>query len=240
MKVLEVNPRQWSILRNLLLKWLFAFLVVNVILLYFYQSVWKLVFLFLYQYAPDIKIISTSLYQPFSLTLKLSLFFSFVITSPYLFYQSWMYIKPALYPQEKFRIMIIFLLLLMTVIFFQILSLCFIMPLTLSFFTSFNNSIVEAYVDLKSLVDFTLLLQEAFLVLSLWPFILYFLLEWNVVNRDFLRKQRGVVYLSSFIIGMFLTPPDVLAQCFFAVPMILGYEIIVFFTRNNKTVVVGN
>ena len=133
----------------------------------------------------------------------------------------------------------IFWLFLITVLFFQIVSLCCIVPLTLKFFTRFNNSIIEAYVDLNSLVDFTLLIQESFLVLSFWPFILYFLLEWSVVDREFLIKRRDLVYLSSFIIGMFLTPPDVLSQCFFAVPMILGYELILFLTRN-KIVVVEN
>ena len=43
-------------------------------------------------------------------------------------------------------------------------------------------------------------------------------------DRDKLGKARPYVFLSAFVVGMLLTPPDVISQTLLAVPVYLLYE----------------
>ena len=52
------------------------------------------------------------------------------------------------------------------------------------------------------------------------------MLIWSgLVSIQTLQKQRPYMLLGAFVIGMFLTPPDVFSQTLLAVPMYLLYEV---------------
>jgi sec-independent protein translocase protein TatC len=46
-----------------------------------------------------------------------------------------------------------------------------------------------------------------------------------------LAKARPYVFLGAFILGMFLTPPDVISQTLLAVPVYLLYELGIIMSR---------
>ena len=46
-----------------------------------------------------------------------------------------------------------------------------------------------------------------------------------------LGKARPYVFLGAFVIGMLLTPPDVISQTMLAVPVYLLYELGIFMSR---------
>ncbi len=46
-----------------------------------------------------------------------------------------------------------------------------------------------------------------------------------------LVKKRPYIVVGAFVIGMLLTPPDVISQTLLAVPMWLLFEVGVFFSR---------
>ncbi|MDH5215364.1 MAG: twin-arginine translocase subunit TatC, partial [Gammaproteobacteria bacterium] len=46
-----------------------------------------------------------------------------------------------------------------------------------------------------------------------------------------LGAARSYVFLGAFVIGMFLTPPDVISQTLLAVPMYLLYEVGILMSR---------
>ena len=46
-----------------------------------------------------------------------------------------------------------------------------------------------------------------------------------------LSKKRPYVVLGCFVVGMLLTPPDVISQSLLAIPMYLLYEVGLFFGR---------
>jgi sec-independent protein translocase protein TatC len=51
------------------------------------------------------------------------------------------------------------------------------------------------------------------------------MLIWSgLVSVKSLKAARAYIFLGAFVIGMFLTPPDVLSQTLLAVPMYLLYE----------------
>ena len=52
------------------------------------------------------------------------------------------------------------------------------------------------------------------------------LLVWTgMVTTEKLKSVRPYVFLGAFVIGMFLTPPDVISQTLLAVPVYLLYEL---------------
>jgi sec-independent protein translocase protein TatC len=52
-----------------------------------------------------------------------------------------------------------------------------------------------------------------------------FMLVWSrLVKVQTLAKARAYVFLGAFVVGMFLTPPDMFSQTLLAIPMYLLYE----------------
>ncbi len=52
------------------------------------------------------------------------------------------------------------------------------------------------------------------------------LLCWTgVTTPESLKRKRPYILVGAFIVGMFLTPPDVLSQTLLAVPMYLLFEL---------------
>jgi sec-independent protein translocase protein TatC len=56
----------------------------------------------------------------------------------------------------------------------------------------------------------------------------------EIDNVDFLKKNRKYAIPLIFIASAILTPPDVITQLMAAVPLIILYEIGIFFTRLTK------
>jgi sec-independent protein translocase protein TatC len=52
------------------------------------------------------------------------------------------------------------------------------------------------------------------------------LLCWTgFTDVDSLRKKRPYIIVAAFVIGMLLTPPDIISQTMLAVPMLLLFEV---------------
>ena len=57
------------------------------------------------------------------------------------------------------------------------------------------------------------------------PIIIILLLVSNVVTVSKLKSARPYVFLGCFVVGMLLTPPDVISQSLLAIPAWLLYEL---------------
>jgi len=53
----------------------------------------------------------------------------------------------------------------------------------------------------------------------------------GITTRESLASKRPYVVVAAFVIGMLLTPPDVISQTLLAVPMWLLYELGLLFSR---------
>jgi sec-independent protein translocase protein TatC len=51
------------------------------------------------------------------------------------------------------------------------------------------------------------------------------------VNPDNLAKKRPYVFVLCFVVGMLLTPPDIISQALLAIPMWLLFEVGILFGR---------
>ena len=60
------------------------------------------------------------------------------------------------------------------------------------------------------------------------------LVKIHKIDRNSLKKFRKYYIILSFIIGAIFTPPDIFSQIFIAMIMIVFYEIILLFIREDR------
>ena len=63
------------------------------------------------------------------------------------------------------------------------------------------------------------------------PIILVTLVKFRWVQLKTVEKNRPYLIVISFVLGAILTPPDVISQILLAAPMILLFELGIFFSR---------
>ena len=90
----------------------------------------------------------------------------------------------------------------------------------------------------RSYLDFVLKLLFAFGVAFEIPIAAVILISTGITTPDNLAKKRPYIIVGCFVLGMLLTPPDIISQSLLALPMWLLFELGVYFgriiTRNRK------
>jgi sec-independent protein translocase protein TatC len=85
--------------------------------------------------------------------------------------------------------------------------------------------------DINKYLDFVLVLFIAFGLAFEVPVATVILVLMGIVSPETLAKNRQYVFLGCFVVGMFLTPPDVFSQTLLALPMYCLYEAGIFMAR---------
>jgi sec-independent protein translocase protein TatC len=85
--------------------------------------------------------------------------------------------------------------------------------------------------DISSYLDFVLKLFFAFGLAFEIPVATLLLCWTGATTPDSLRAKRPYIVVGAFIIGMLLTPPDVISQTLLAVPMLILFELGLLFSR---------
>lgn len=169
--------------------------------------------------------IATKLTATLTAPLKLTLVVAVLLTIPLLLYQVWAFIAPALYRQERryvWCLLVLSSLLFYLGIFF---AYTIVLPLVSAFFIQQAPLGVEIRPDVTQYLDFALRLCFAFGITFEMPILTALLIMTKVVRPYQLRKKRAYVVVGAFVIGMLLTPPDVVSQILLAVPLWLLFEL---------------
>jgi len=110
-----------------------------------------------------------------------------------------------------------------------------VFPLIFAFFTSIGPSGVTVMTDINRYLDFVLKLFFAFGVAFEIPIAAVILIWSGVTTPDNLAKKRPYIVIGCFVIGMLMTPPDIISQSLLAIPMWLLFELGIFFGRLIKS-----
>jgi sec-independent protein translocase protein TatC len=168
--------------------------------------------------------IATDVAAPFFAPFKLTLVLAFFIAIPYVLYQIWAFVAPGLYKHEKRLISP--LLFSSTILFY--LGICFayyvVFPLVFGFFANASPEGVQVATDINSYLNFVLKLFFAFGLAFEIPIAVVLLCWAGVTSPEDLKAQRPYIIVGAFVVGMLLTPPDVISQTMLAVPMLLLFE----------------
>ena len=150
---------------------------------------------------------------------------SFFIAIPYVLYQVWGFVAPGLYRNEKR--LVAPLLLSSTLLFYAGMAFAYfvVFPIAFAFFTSVAPEGVTVSTDISSYLNFVLKLFFAFGVSFEIPIAIILMCWTGVTDAKSLRAKRPYVVVGAFVVGMLLTPPDVISQTLLAIPMWLLFEV---------------
>ena len=212
-------------LRTRLLKMVVAVLVIFICLVPFADTIFTLAATPLMARLPEgTSMIATQVASPFLTPFKLSLAVAVFLAMPILLYQAWAFVAPGLYKHER-RLMIP-LMSSSIVLFYSGVAFAYfvVFPLMFGFFTRVAPSGVTVMTDISAYLDFVLALFFAFglafevpvaTVLAVWA---------GFTTPAKLAQKRPYVLLGAFVLGMLLTPPDIISQTLLAVPVYILFE----------------
>lgn len=166
--------------------------------------------------------------SPFFTPFKLAMVMAVFIAMPYILYQAWSFIAPGLYLHERKRA--IPLLISSTLLFYLGAAFAYfvVFPLVFGFLSNTAPQGVEVMTDISRYLDFVLTLFFAFGIAFEVPVAVVLLVWTGAVDPKKLREKRAYVIVIAFVIGMMLTPPDIISQTLLAIPMWLLFEVGVF------------
>lgn len=169
--------------------------------------------------------IATEVTSPFLTPFKLSLVLAVFVAMPVILAQLWGFIAPGLYKSEK-RIAIP-LLTSSVILFYAGVAFAYfvVFPLLFGFFTTVGPGDISVMTDINRYLDFVLKLFFAFGLAFEVPVAAVILILTGVVTADQLANNRSYVFVGCFVMGMLLTPPDVISQTLLALPMWLLFEV---------------
>ena len=175
--------------------------------------------------------IATGVASPFLVPFKLTLFAAIFLCIPFVLHQSWSFISPGLYKHEKrFAIP----LLISSIVLFYA-GICFayfvVLPLAFGFFTAIGPEGVNFLPDINNILNFILKIFFAFGVAFEIPIATILMIMTGITSVASLTEKRPYIFVGCFVIGMLVTPPDVISQTILALPMYMLFEIGVFLGR---------
>jgi len=212
-------------LRTRLIRISIAVVGAFVILLPFSQKIFVVVSRPLVEVLPGQKMIATAVASPLLTPFKLTFFVALFVAMPVVLYQLWAFVAPGLYKREK---RFAFPLLGSSIILFYA-GIAFayfvVFELVFGFFASVTPQSVEMMTDIAAYLDFITKIFLAFGLAFEVPVATVLVVWTGLTTPEKLGKARPYVFLMAFVIGMFLTPPDVISQTLLAVPVYLLYEL---------------
>ena len=183
------------------------------------------------------RMIFTGLHEAFLTQVKVAFFGAVFLMFPILLVQLWRFIAPGLYKKEKRGLLPFLLAMPLLFILGAIAVYYVVVPVAWEFFISFEQSAIAGAlpVELEPKVNEYLSLMMG-LILAFGacfelPVFLLLATKAGLTSSDGLRNKRKYAILFAFVVAAVITPPDVISQILLAVPIIILYEISIFFSK---------
>ena len=212
-------------LRDKIIKVLCAVAIVFLSLFYFAKNIYSFIATPLMEHLPNSgHMIATEITSPFLAPLKLTLYTAIFITMPYSLNQLWKFIAPGLYQNEKnFALP---LLISSSVLFYAGIAFAYfvVFPLIFPFFSAVSPEGIVVMPDINRYLDFVLKIFFAFGIAFEVPVATVLLIWSGFLSLEKLKKNRAYIIVISFVLGMLLTPPDIISQILLAIPIWLLFE----------------
>ncbi|MCK5334696.1 MAG: twin-arginine translocase subunit TatC [Gammaproteobacteria bacterium] len=219
-------------LRDRMMRMVLVVLVFFIALFGFSEQIFTFVAQPLLSLMPEgTSMIATGVASPFLVPFKLVLMVSVFLSVPYLLYEIWAFIAPGLYKNEK--TMAVPLLISSIILFYCGVAFAYfvLFPLLFSFLIAIAPEGVVMMTDIGQYLDFILAIFFAFGIAFEVPIAVFLLIMIGATTPDALAEKRPYIVVGAFVIGMFLTPPDIISQTILALPMLILFEAGLFISR---------
>lgn len=199
--------------------------VILLVLFPFSGKIFSVVMRPLVAYVPSGELLALGPASPLTATISLLFYLSLFIAMPIVLAQLWGFVAPGLYKKER---RFAFPMLASSIVLFYV-GIAFayyvVFPLIFGFVSSFTPESVEYRPDIAESVSFFMMVVLVFGIAFETPVATVLLVWTGLTTPEKLGKARPYVFLGAFVIGMLLTPPDVISQVVLAVPVYLLYEL---------------
>ncbi|MGD8591501.1 MAG: twin-arginine translocase subunit TatC [Gammaproteobacteria bacterium] len=213
-------------LRDRLLRAVLAVLIIFLSLFAFANDLYTFLAEPLLRYMPEgTSMIATEVASPFLTPFKLTLVLSVFAAMPVILYQLWAFVAPGLYQTEKK--LVLPLLVSSTLLFYLGMAFAYfvVFPLVFKFLTGVAPEGVAVMTDISRYLDFVLKLFFAFGIAFEVPIATILVIWTGITTAESLASKRPYIIVIAFVVGMLLTPPDVISQTLLALPMWLLFEL---------------
>lgn len=219
-------------LRDRLLRMVLAVLILFLSLFAFSEQIFSFAAQPLLDLMPaGTSMIATGVTSPFLVPFKLVLLLSVLLAVPYLLHQIWAFVAPGLYRHEK-RLAVPLLISSVALFYCGVAFAYFVIfPILFNFFISITPAGVAVMTDIGQYLDFIIAIFFAFGIAFEVPVATFLLIAAGVTTPDALAAKRPYIIIGAFVIGMLLTPPDVISQSLLAIPMWLLFELGLIMSR---------
>ena len=218
-------------LRSRLFKMFGAVFLVFLALLPFAKQIFNYVAQPLVAVVPNGQLLALSPTSPLTATIALTFYLALFIAMPVILYQVWAFVAPGLYRKEKrFAFP---LLATSIVLFFMGMAFAYfvVFPLIFGFVSTFTPDTVNYQPDMTEYVSFVMMVVLVFGFAFETPIAVVLLVWTGLTTTEKLGKARPYVFLGAFVVGMLLTPPDVISQTMLAVPIYFLFELGILMSR---------
>jgi len=212
-------------LRNRLFKTFGSIFLVFLLLLPFSRTIFDFVAQPLTRFVPSGELQAIGAVTSLTATISLTFYLALFLAMPIVLYQVWAFVAPGLYKKEKNFAMP--LLASSMLLFFSGIAFAYyvVFPLIFGFVATFTPDLVEWKPDMAEYVSFVMLIALVFGVAFETPIATVLTVWTGLTTPEKLGKARPYVFLGAFVVGMLLTPPDVISQTILAIPVYLLYEL---------------
>lgn len=219
-------------LRNRLIKIIFGVGIVVLGLFPFANEIYSFLAEPLLKHLPEQStMVAIDVASPFLTPFKLVLVLAVVLTIPWILYQMWAFVAPGLYKHERRLVMP--LLVSSSFLFYlgMVFAYYIVFPLVFGFFTKVAPEGVSVMTDISRYLDFVTKLFIAFGAAFEVPVLTFILVTTGVTTVEALSSARSYVIVAAFVVGMLLTPPDIISQVLLAIPVWLLFELGLVMTK---------
>lgn len=166
------------------------------------------------------------------LYMKFAILISLVAALPFALFQLWSFVKPALAVSERRATLryvpgaLLMFLLGISFAYFAVFPMAYLFTgkVTASMGLSETYGVTQYFDFLFNIVFPISLLFEL-------PLIILFLTRIGILNPNLLVRMRRVAWFAMILIGVTITPPDVISDLLVAIPLVLLYELSVLLAR---------
>ena len=212
-------------LRDRVVRMVVSVLVIFLCLFYWANDIYVYLAEPLTRHLPEgANMIAIDVASPFLTPFKLVLMLSVFLAMPVILHQCWSFVAPGLYANEK---RIAGPLLISSILLFYAgvaFAYYVVFPLVFGFFTSVGPEMINISTDIGRYLDFVLALFFGFGLAFEVPIATIILIAIGITTPKKLAEKRPYVIVGAFIIGMLLTPPDIISQVLLAFPMWILFE----------------
>ena len=178
--------------------------------------------------SPEAEIITTGAMQIIMSYLTIGITTGIILSLPVILFQIWMFIFPALNSNERRIALPLFF----TIIFFFLLGAIFayliVVPVVLQFAAGLFPEYKNLW-DLKTYLSFVTGLILGFGIAFELPVVMAFLARIGIIDSRGFRSKQRLAIMGIFVMSAMLTPADPGSMLLMAIPLLVLYQLGIFF-----------